>query len=331
MRLTAALCVLMALGASCDSGTPVANDPDPTPPVTRPGFDAQRAFADLEAQDDFGPRVPGSDAHEQCADWLMGTLDDIGARVVTDEFTATTALSDEQYDFTNIIGVFAENAGGDPLLLGAHWDSRAVADHDPDPNLRDQPVPGANDGASGVAVLLEVARALEGVTPPRPVVIALFDAEDQGKAGSTLPHSGWIIGSRLLAEQWPQSVPWPEQMILVDLVGGDNEHNDRVGTPSMSNDYFDLKIERNSLENAPGLVDEIWSIAERLGHDAFERTTGSRITDDHVPFIEAGVEAIDIIEFVPPEWHTVDDTPEHCSPDSLEQVGETLLEFIYAD
>lgn len=280
----------------------------------------------------FGPRVPGSKAHDDCLEFLIDRLTEAGAQVVTQEFTSRTALGGQQeYQFTNVAGLFSGKAPGDVLLLGAHWDSRAIADHDPDPALRTQPVPGANDGASGVAVLLEMARAFKQQEPSRTIVVVFFDAEDQGGSGSDLPEGGWIIGSREMAANWPEELPWPDQMILLDLVGGDSEHNARVGTPSMSDDVFQLKVERGSLNAAPDLVDQVWTIAERLGHDAFTRTVGVTVIDDHVPFLEAGVEAIDIIEFVPPEWHTQDDTPEHCSPDSLLQVGDTLLEFVYAD
>ncbi len=332
MRLLAAICVYAALGASCSSG---GGGPETTTPVTptpsqRPAFDEARAFADLEAQVDFGPRIPGSDAHAQCLQFLVDELEDAGAEVVTQQFSSTTPLGGEtEYQFTNIAGLFSPEADGEVLLLGAHWDSRAKATRDPDPDLRDEPVPGANDGASGVAVLLEIARAFAEEAPDRPVMIVFFDAEDQGESNSGWQDGGWILGSRHMAPNWPEELPWPDQMILLDLVGGDNEPNPRLGTPGSSNDRFDLPMERNSLIAAPDLVDRIWTIAEQLEHDAFERTRGSAVIDDHIPFQEAGVEAIDIIDFVPPEWDTTDDTPEHCSADSLDQVGETLLEYIY--
>ena len=333
MRILAAISLFAALGTSCSSGGgagPV--DPPPPPPDERPAFDRARAFADLEAQVAFGPRVPGSQAHVDCLAFLTGRLQQAGAQVVTQDFTATTGLSGQQaYDFTNVAGLFSAGAPGEVLLLGAHWDSRAIADQDPDPARRTQPVPGANDGASGVAVLLEFARLFAQDAPPRPVIIAFFDAEDQVGTSSSLPDGGWIIGSRKMATDWPQELPRPDQMILLDLVGGDELPNARLGTPGISDDRFTLPIELGSLDNAPVLVDEIWSIAERLGHEAFVRTGGRSITDDHVPFIEAGIPSVDIIEFYPPEWHTTDDTPEHCSPDSLHQVGDTLLEFIYGD
>jgi hypothetical protein len=334
MRAIAAICVYAMLGASCSSGgggTATTPQPPP-PPVTQVAFDHERAFADLEAQVAFGPRIPGSQAHEDCRQFLVQRLEDAGAQVITQQFSAQTPLGDDAvYDFTNIAGVFSAEAAGDVLLLGAHWDSRAKATRDPDPELRDEPVPGANDGASGVAVLLEIARQFAERAPDRPVMIVFFDAEDQGLSGSGWRDGGWILGSRHMVANWPEALPWPDQMILLDLVGGDSEHNPRVGTPSPSDDVFTLPMERNSLIEAPNLVDEIWTIAEDLGHDAFKRTAGTSVIDDHIPFQEAGVEAIDIIEFVPPEWDTTDDTPEHCSADSLQQVGETLVHYIYRD
>jgi glutaminyl-peptide cyclotransferase len=328
LRPVATLALCLALGASCnhDAGP---QEP-PAPPQERPAFDRDRAFADLVAQCDFGPRVPGSEAHQQCKQFLLERLEAAAERTVVHEFSAATALGGP-YEFSNLIGVFSEDAEGAVLLLAAHWDSRARADRDPDPALRDQPVPGANDGASGVAVLLEMMRAFAQAPPPRPVLVAFFDAEDQGQQGYEAPQSGWAIGSRRLADEWPEGLPWPEEMVLLDLVGGDNKHNERVGVPALANDRFDLPMEAYSLDHAPTLVDRVWSVAERLGHEAFERRRGTAVMDDHIPFQEAGVAAIDIIDFVPPEWDTTDDTPEHCSPDSLWQVGDTLLAFIYEE
>ncbi len=329
MRPLATLAVCLALGASCSHQAGPQQPPNGVEaPAERPVFDRERAFADLVAQCDFGPRIPGSDAHEQCKQFLLGRLAEAGARTVFHDFSAETAFGGA-YDFSNLLGIFSEDAPGGVLLLGAHWDSRAKADRDPDPDLRDEPVPGANDGASGVAVLLEMMRGFAQLAPPRPVIVAFFDAEDQGQQGYEAPQSGWAIGSRKLVAEWPANLPWPDEMILLDLVGGDSEHNERVGLPTYANDRFDLPMEVYSLQRAPDLVDRVWSVAERLGHEAFERTQGRPVSDDHIPFQEAGVPAIDIIDFVPPEWDTTDDTPEHCSADSLWQVGDTLLEFIY--
>ena len=122
----------------------------------------------------------------------------------------------------------------------------------------------------------------------------------------------------------------PEEVILLDMVGGDSVANARVGTRPGGNDVFDLPIERHSNSAAPELVDEVYSAAAELGHAAFKQRVGYSVIDDHMPFIAAGIPAIDLIEFDYPEWHTVDDTPDHCDADSLRQVGETLLHVVYA-
>ncbi len=330
MRLLATFTFCAALAASCGSGGTQVDPPPPPPPPDRPVFDQALAFADLEAQVAFGPRIPGSDAHDNCQQFLIDRLTAAGARVVTHAFSATTPLGQQEYDFTNVLGILGEDKAGDVLLLGAHWDSREKATQDPDPAKRGDPVPGANDGGSGVGVLLELARGFAEVAPPRPIIVCFFDAEDQGVSGADLPQQGWAIGSRELANNWPDALPWPDEMILLDLVGGDNVHNPAVGLPSWANDVFDLPMERNSLQSAPDLLDRVWSAAERRGHTAFNRTVGRAISDDHIPFQELGVEAIDIIDFAPPEWDTTHDTPENCDAGSLGQVGDTLVEFIYA-
>ncbi|HUS80541.1 MAG TPA: M28 family peptidase [Armatimonadota bacterium] len=330
MRILAMLSFCAALAASCGNHAGPQVEPPPPPPADeRPAFDQARAFADLQAQVDFGPRVPGTQAHADCLQFIIDHVTDAGGRVVLSEFTATTPLVPDEQSYTNVLGVFGEDKAGEVLMLAAHWDSRAKADHDPDPAKRNQPVPAANDGASGVAVLLEIARGFAEQAPPRTVILAFFDAEDQGMTGSGLPLSGFAVGSRHLAGNWPDTAPWPDEMILLDLVGQDNVHNPAVGLPGWSNDVFDLPEERYSVDNAPDLVDRVWSVGERLGHSAFQRRVRSAISDDHVPFQEAGVEAIDIVDFAPPEWHTTHDTPENCDPASLYQVGDTLLEFIY--
>jgi len=306
---------------SCGSGTSA-------PQVPRPAFNATRAFADLQQQVAFGPRNPGSQGHQDCLAWLIAQLQPLADKVVRQDFTATTVLGGP-YDFANVIALFGQDQPGAAWMLGAHWDTRPIADQDPDPANRDKPILGANDGASGVAVLLEIARALSQDPPPHPVLLAFFDAEDSGLSGSGARYMGFCLGSSYLAANWPASLPQPAKIIVIDLVGQDEVHNDRVGTPNGSNDRFDLPYESYSLNAAPQLVNEVWAAAKALGHGAFEQRLGPAIIDDHLPFIEAGYKAIDIIDFPPPEWHTIDDTPAHCSPDSLLQVGDTLLEVIY--
>lgn len=325
-RMTGVLLALCAMVAGCTSCGGGGNAPAVNPVVV-PQFDHNRAFADLTRQCEFGPRAPGSQGHADCLAWLQQQLSTADSLLVQ-RFTASTEFGGP-YDFANLIAVYGASKPGVPFLLLAHWDTRPVADEDPDPAKRNQPVLGANDGASGVAVLLEMARLMKQNPPPRPVIIALVDAEDSGTSTSTRPLSGFCIGSLHLANNWPASVPRPEEGVLLDLVGGDNLPNPACPPRFGGNDYLDFPIEVASLNANPVLIDRIWGIAERRGHTAFVRRTGRYVIDDHIPFIQVGIGVINIIDFPPPEWHTTYDTPEHCSPQSLRQVGDTLAHFLY--
>jgi Zn-dependent M28 family amino/carboxypeptidase len=254
-------------------------------------------------------------------------LGEYATSTIKQEFQASTRFGGP-YDFANLIGFFGPDQGR-KLMLCAHWDTRPVADEDPTPANRGEAIAGANDGASGVAVLLELARAFGSTPPPVPIIIALFDAEDSGSSVAPPPYYGFLLGSDYYVDHWPDGGR-PDEVILVDMVGGDSRPNDRVGTRPNGNHEFDLPIERNSLQAAPQLVDEVYSAAEELGHAAFMRRAGYQVIDDHKPFIDAGIPAMDIIEFDYPEWHTIDDTPEHCDAESLRQVGETLLKVVYS-
>ncbi|HCU37093.1 MAG TPA: hypothetical protein DGT21_17110 [Armatimonadetes bacterium] len=334
MRRSLLLCAvaLTAALASCTSCSqsiivgPV--QPQPQEP-RRPQFDRAAAFADLEAQCAFGARVPGSQAHEDCAAWIEAQLRATTSHVVVQEYSLATPFGGP-YDFTNLIAYYPGDESYDPVMIGAHWDCRPVADADPNPSLRTQPVMGANDGASGVAVLLEIARKVHNDTHHRPLLLAFFDAEDSGKTGASgFPRNGWALGSNYMANHMPQELPTPAAVIVIDLVGQDTKHNPRLGTPNGSNDYLDFPLEGHSLASAPLLVDEIWTIGEQAGHTAFVRRNRGYITDDHLPFIDAGFPAIDIIDLPHPEWHTADDTPDCCSADSLYQIGDTLMRYLY--
>ncbi len=207
----------------------------------------------------------------------------------------------------NIIGNF--NVGASKrILLAAHYDTRPVADMDPDPVNRLTPIIGANDGASGVAVLLEIARALGGAKPPVGVDIVFFDGEDYGEAGRPWD---FCLGSAWFADNLKGYRP--AAAIIVDMVG------DR-----------DLKIPMEGYSSAASgrLVDELFGIAAKLGVEQFANEAGHTIIDDHLPFIRAGIDAVDLIDFDYPHWHTVADTPDKCSPASLEAVGRVLLEYI---
>jgi Zn-dependent M28 family amino/carboxypeptidase len=187
------------------------------------------------------------------------------------------------------------------VILGAHYDCRIAADRDPGPG-KDAPVPGANDGASGVAVLLELARTLPRNTVP--VWLVFFDAEDNGG----LPGWDWILGSRAFA---PTLTSAPRAVVIVDMIGD-----------------ADLDIYRE-LNSTPALVDEVWAQADALGYGQFFRPEGKHsMLDDHTPFLEAGLPAVDIIDFDYPYWHTAADTADKVSPQSLEVVGRTLWAWI---
>lgn len=315
------LLVLVTGCTSCGGGAGTQN-----PPVTVV-FDSVKAFADLEAQCDFGPRLPGSQAHADCLAWMVGKL--AGAdEVVQQPFSSETAFGGP-YGFTNVLALYGKDKPGTPFLVCSHWDSRPKADQDPDPANHDKPVMGANDGASGVAVLLELARLMQANPPRRPVILAMLDAEDSGDSASGQLYMGFCLGSAYLATNWPAGLPKPQEGILLDMVGGDDVANPRLPPGYGQNNVLDFPIEQNSLNYNPALVNAIWTIAERNNHRAFKRTSGSNVIDDHVPLNAGGIKVIDIIDFSPPEWHTIDDTPEHCSAGALYQTGDTLVKYLW--
>ncbi len=272
------------------------NPPAFTPTAQPPAFDGQRAYADVKHQVAFGPRLPGSQAHAQVIDWLQAELSASGWSVELQETT---------YFNQPVRNVIARRGEGRApwIILGAHFDSRFTADQDPDPDRRADPVPGANDGASGVAVLVELARILPRDLDKQ-IWLVFFDAEDQGRISGW----DWILGSRAFVEQLSGS---PDSVIIVDMIGD-----------------ADLNIykERNS---DPELTKEIWQAAAGQGYaDVFIPEYGYSILDDHTPFLQKGLRAIDIIDFDYPYWHTVEDTPDKVSGQSLQAVGDTLLYWL---
>lgn len=273
-----------------------------------PGFDENRAFTLLEQQCAFGPRNPGSEGHKQCLDFLFKYMKERADQVVKQPFMFTDPRTGKSYLLHNVIASFGK--GGRRILLCAHWDTRPLADYDPDPSKRGQPIPGANDGASGVAILLEIAELLKKSPPALGIDIVLFDGEDSGEEGVA---ETWCRGSTFFARNKLSSYQ-PEFALLVDMVG------DR-----------DLRLpqEANSRRYAPQLVDRIWKKARDLGFTEFTSDVGEEILDDHLPLLETGIPAVDIIDFDYPYWHTISDSPDKCSPASLGIVGTVLLHLIY--
>lgn len=262
--------------------------------TTESRFDGQRAFSDVEQQLQFGPRIPGSDAHARALDWMEAELSAAGWQVSRQE---------AQSMGHPVINLVASRSDAPPtIILGAHYDSRLMADRDPLVEQRTQPTPGANDGASGVAVLLELARSLPHNSVP--IQLVFFDAEDNGR----IPGWDWILGSRAFVSSLTSK---PEKMILVDMVGDK-----------------DLQIQPEASSDAQ-LRDSIWATAARLGHAAsFPTQVGGAILDDHVPFLEAGIPAVDLIDIKYKYWHTAADTPDKVSAQSLQVVGDVLWTWL---
>lgn len=271
-----------------------------------PRFDGALAFRHLEAQVALGYRYPGSPGHDRTREYLTEVLGRHADSLEVQSFRAASA--DTSIFLTNLIGHF-DGTGEETVLLGAHWDTRPRADEDPEPANRLRPIAGANDGASGVAVLLELARLMQETPPPRDVDVVLFDAEDSGDLG----RWEWCVGSRIYARSLGDRRP--DYGIIVDMVG------DRD---------LEIYIERNSEKYAYAIVEKVWRAAEDLGVSEFVRKTKHTMFDDHIPLLRAGVPTIVVIDFDYPYWHTLADTPDKCSPRSLEAVGRVLAAVIYS-
>jgi glutaminyl-peptide cyclotransferase len=252
-------------------------------------FDGSRAFTHVVKQDEFGPRPVGSEAGRKTAEYIATELEQLGWTTEMQEFT---------YRGVPGVNVVAAKGAGPLILLGAHYDTRLVADRDPVD--RTQPVPGANDGGSGVAVLLELARVLNLDKAGAEVWLAFFDAEDQGNI------DGWpfSVGAAEMAQHLSAE---PQAVVIVDMVGDAKQ---------------EIYFERNSDAR---LMRVLWSIATELGYEEhFIAQYQHSIIDDHLPFAQRGIPAVDIIDFDYPYWHTAEDTPDKVRPESLERVGRVL-------
>ena len=266
----------------------------PQPTAQAAFFDGKRAFEDVKTQVSFGARLPGSAAHAQVQEWIRKELESAGWLV---EIQRSESMG---HPIENIVARRSNEAP--QIIIGAHYDSRMFADHDSDPTKRMEPVPAANDGASGVAVLLELARSLPDTREP--VWLVFFDAEDNG----LIEGWDWILGSREFVRK---NVVTPKAVIVVDMIGD-----------------TDLNIYREQYSD-PALTNEIWDTANSLGHaDHFINDFKYAMTDDHSPFLEAGIPAVDIIDFDYPYWHTTQDTPDKVSAASLQIVGQTLRTWV---
>lgn len=293
--------------------------------VSVPEFNADSAYAFVAKQVSFGPRVPGTPAHAACEKWLVKKLKEYSDTVIVQHFQAQT------YDGitrkgANIIATFEPN-NPKRILLMAHWDSRPFADHDKNPKNWNKPIEAANDGASGVGVLLEAARQFHLHHPKVGVDIVLFDLEDWGppqylnfKGGDNF----WALGAQYWAKH-PQVPGYSGRFgILLDMVGAKNA--------KFPKEYF-------SRQYAGYYVNKIWNAARALGYDNyFVNTDGAAIDDDHLYINKiAGIPSVDIIQLDPNSsngtfweyWHTTHDTLDKIDKHTLKAVGQVLLNVVY--
>ncbi len=261
-------------------------------------FNGTSAFAHLETQCAFGPRPPGSDNLTQCGNYIISTLEAHGWSVQQQNWT---------YMETPLRNIIAGAAASPRIVLLAHYDTRPRADHEPNPLNQSLPILGANDGGSGTAALLELAAVLPDAAK-NSVVLLFVDAEDSGGINGW----SWIVGSTHYVNSLSSNQKaMVEAAILLDMMGD-----------------ADLQLKREG-SSTQSLVDAIWQTAAKLGYsNLFLNIPGYTLVDDHRPFLQAGIPAIDIIDFDYPYWHTLADTPDKCSPASLEAVGRVVEQFV---
>ncbi len=272
-------------------------------------FTGESAWRYLVAQCDFGPRPPGTAAHDSTVRFIAGQLQTRGAKVTFQRFERDDPYADRTLRFVNVVGSFSP-AQKKRVLLAAHFDTRPWADQEKADSLHGYPIMGANDGASGVAVLLEIADLLSRKTPRGlGVDLVFFDGEDYGKEGD-LEH--YLIGSKHFAANL--QTYRPVCGILLDMVGGTGAK---------------IYQEGNSVSGAPELTEELFRRARELELDVFVPRRVQPIYDDHVPLLLAGIPTVDLIGLPYPYWHTLGDTPDKCSTDTLRQVGTLLVDFLY--
>ena len=281
-----------------------------------PNFYGDKAFSHLVSQCNFGPRNPGSEGHQKALKYFIEFLTPLADTVITQSFEDKMPRTGKNVQMNNVVATFNPKSKKQ-IMISAHWDTRPWGDRGSSIMGKNQPIMGANDGASGVAVILELARILHEISPPIGVNLVLFDAEDYGIEGDSWSY---CIGSQYFAKNIP--IPYPAYAVNLDMVGDKN---------------LELYIERYSFQQNAELVLELWDLAASLNLPAFKKEAKYMIFDDHVPLYEiAGIPAIDIIDFDYPDeqtnyHHTHNDVVANCSPNSLWQVGTLMVNHIYGE
>ena len=324
MKKSAIILSVLFMALSC-GGRKAATITAPAT-VQTPEFCADSAFNYIKEQTDFGPRVPNTKAHDDCGIWLGARLSHLGAdKVYFQNFDAKT-FDGNTLKCTNIIGSF--NIGQPTrIILCSHWDSRPWADNDPDPANWKKPVDAANDGASGVGVILEIARLMQKQAPEIGVDCIFLDAEDWGPGDGYQGNDSekwWGLGTQFWAKHPHVEGYRARYAILLDMVGGKGASFCREG--------YSIRFGRP-------IVEKVWGAARKLGFSSvFRSVDGCYVTDDHY-YINtmANIPAIDIVPYLPacressfgPTWHTVSDNIDNIDKNVLEAVGKTLIEVIY--
>lgn len=307
-------------GDTATSSKPQKENTPTAPPVKIPAFNADSSYVFIENQLSFGTRVPGTPTHTACKNWLVEKFKSYGAEIIEQDFTANFPNGEEALS-TNIIAQFKPNLSK-RVILAAHWDTRMFGDKDEDPAMRSKPIPGADDGGSGVGVLLEIARLLKENPIDMGIDLILFDAEDQGKSGS---NEYWCLGSKHWARNLHKRNYNAQYGILLDMVGAKNPN---FGKDDISRQYAGVQVEK------------LWTLAGRMGYsDMFVNQNTGSIIDDHV-YVNtiANIPMLDIINRSTKTessfqkcWHTHCDDISVIDKRSLKVVGQVVTAAIYKE
>jgi len=266
----------------------------------------EKAFVLLKQQVAFGPRYPGSEGHRKCLDWIVSEATKYADKVEKQPFSHTWSANGFEVRMTNVVATMNVGAKKTVLLM-AHWDTRPTADQEFNTKDAKKPIPGANDGASGVAVLLDLMRAFKETPPPVNIIFLFTDGEDLGPGLDEM-----FLGAVHYSKNLP--TPKPNYGILLDMIGDKD---------------LRIPIEPFSAEKAPDLVKRFYAHAKEIGLEStFPNEQQGSIYDDHLALNDAGVPTMDLIDFTYPSWHTLADTVDKCSAESLGKVGKALESFL---
>lgn len=291
-----------------------------------PDFNADSAYIYLQEQCDFGPRTMNSVAHDKCEKWIIQKFEQYGCKVTTQKATLN-GYDGTPLRSTNIMASY--NPGATTrIMFCAHWDCRPWADNDPDSTNWHKPIIAANDAASGVGVMIELARILKGSGLELGVDFVCFDAEDYGTPQwfeGEDPGDTWALGAQYFANNLPEGYA-PRYGILLDMVGGVGAKFYREGM---------------SMQYAPAIVKKVWNAARQVGYGSyFPKADGGMITDDHIPVNQtANIPCIDVIPYYPdcaqssfgPTWHTIADNMDNIDKNTLKAVGQTMVQVLFTE